>query len=65
MLSKKNAVRIGTLYNNIFAGEIMCRAAMEGEPTKEKNESWTMWRKHCIDAVNTLQKEFGIKVVGY
>lgn len=68
-LTKKNAATIASLYNSIFVGQTMCDKYIAkhnaGCLKEETVEGYKMWRKHCIDAANTLQKEFGIVVIGY
>lgn len=68
-LTKKNAATIASLYNSIFVGEEYCREYVakykEGDISEETVEGYKRWRKNCIDAANTLQKEFGIVVIGY
>ena len=65
MLSKKNAKNIANLYNTIFVGEMMCKAATAGPTSAEKNEQYKRWKKGCVEAVNALKSEFGIDVIGY
>ena len=65
MLSKKNATKIANLYNTIFVGELMCKSATAGPLSAEKNDTYKMWKKACVEAVNALKSEFGIDVIGY
>ena len=68
-LNKKNATKIASLYNSIFVGERYCSeyiAKFDGGNTSEDTlEGYKLWRKSCVDAADTLQKEFGIVVIGY
>jgi hypothetical protein len=68
-LTKKNAATIATLYNTIFVWESFCRESIakfdEGCTNEETVEEYKRYRKNCVDAADTLQKEFGIVVIGY
>jgi hypothetical protein len=54
-LSKKNAERIATLFNTISVAEHMIREGYD----------YARWRANAVQAAQTLQDEYGIKVIGY
>ena len=54
-LSKKNAERIAALFNTIAVAEDMIR----------EGYNYVRWRANAVQAAQTLQDEYGIKVIGY
>lgn len=63
-LTKKNASEIASLYNSISTGEYMMRNAVKKNETVDM-DSYMIWRDYVIQAVNTLNEKFNIKVIGY
>jgi hypothetical protein len=63
-LTKRNTSEIASLYNTIFVSEGMMRKSVKKNETVDM-DSYMIWRASAINAVNTLNDKFGIKVIGY